>query len=287
MSRPTPETSFAPTLTERDFEKFRQLAHAKFGLSLSDAKRDLVAVRLGKRLRELKLPSFKAYYEHVQADTTGESLIGLIDSLSTNHTSFMREGNHFNFLRQQVLPALRQRSRIDIWSAPCSTGEEPYSILFTLLDELGVPPRPDVRIRAVDISSRALDTARQARYARSRLQGLNDVAIRKYLAPAGNGVFEVRPEFRRMLEFGRVNLIEPLTESRLYPLIFCRNMMIYFDKPTQERVVQQLARCLEPGGYFFIGHSESLLNIIHPFEYLQPAIYRLPLTGSPPPRKRR
>jgi chemotaxis protein methyltransferase CheR len=199
----------------------------------------------------------------------------------------MREMSHFDYLRQKVLPDLRQRTRIDIWSAPCSTGEEPYSILITLLEELGMPPRPEVHIRAVDISSRALASAKQGRYPKTRLQGLAEPVIKKYFSPIGGDVFEVRPELRKMVEFARVNLIEPLVESRRYPVIFCRNMMIYFDKPTQERVVRQLAACIEPGGYLFIGHSESLLSIDHPFEYLQPAVYRLPTSRLAPAGKRK
>jgi chemotaxis protein methyltransferase CheR len=275
-----PEALFSPPLTDREFEKFRRLAYERFGLSLTDAKRDLVAVRLGKRLRELKLPTFKAYYDHVLGDATGESLIALIDSLSTNHTAFMREISHFDYLRQHVLPPLRDRARIDVWSAPCSTGEEPYSILITLLEELGVPPRPQVRIRAVDISTRALAAAQQGSYPHLRLRGLRESSVRKYFQQSAPGIFQVRSELRGMVEFARVNLVEPLTGTRTYPVIFCRNMMIYFDRPTQERVVQQLARCLEPGGHLFIGHSESLLGIRHPFECLQPAVYRLPHQGE-------
>src|SRR5271170_1009310 len=142
MHKTLSEADLPPVLGPQVFEKFRRLAYDKFGLNLTAAKRELVAARLGKKLRELKIPSYEAYYDLVLADRTGESLIALIDALSTNHTSFLREASHFDFLVDQVLPGLRKRSAIDIWSAPCSTGEEPYSIAVTMLEQLGMPPKP-------------------------------------------------------------------------------------------------------------------------------------------------
>jgi chemotaxis protein methyltransferase CheR len=274
LSNKTPTAP--PALQVREFEQFRKLAYDKFGLHLTEAKYELVATRLGKKLRELKLPSYRAYLDLVVADKTGEALIALIDALSTNHTFFLREAAHFQYLKQALLPALRKRSRIDVWSAPCSTGEEPYSIAMVLCDELGLPPRPSVLIRAVDISTKALTTARAGIYAAGRLAGLSPAQIKRYFREAEPGRFTIIPELRRTVEFERANLIEPFTDTRLYPLIFCRNMMIYFDKATQEKVVQQLARRLEPGGHLFIGHSESLMGAQHPLEYVKPAIYRLP-----------
>jgi chemotaxis protein methyltransferase CheR len=266
----------SPALSAPVFEKFRRLAYCKFGLNLTGAKQQLVAARLGKKLRELKIPSYEAYYDLVLADRTGESLIALIDALSTNHTSFLREASHFDFLVKNILPALRKRPSIDIWSAPCSTGEEPYSIAVTLLEQLGMPPKPALRIRATDISTRALAVAKQGIYTAERLASIAPPLIRKYFAPSAAGSFQVIPEVRRMIEFERVNLIEPTLGKRSFPIIFCRNVMIYFDKPTQERVVTNLSRFLEPGGYLLIGHSESLMGVQHSLEYVQPAIYRKP-----------
>jgi chemotaxis protein methyltransferase CheR len=236
----------------------------------------LVAARLGKKLRELKMPSFKAYYDHVVTDRTGESLVALIDALSTNHTSFLREASHFDFLLKRVLPALRKRSSIDIWSAPCSTGEEPYSIAVTLLEQLGMPPKPALRIRATDISTKALAVAKKGAYTADRLGLMPVPLIRKYFTQTGPGSFQIAAEVRRMIEFERFNLIEPMRATRAFPVIFCRNVMIYFDKPTQERVVTTLSQFLEPGGYLMIGHSESLMGVRHGLEYVQPAIYKKP-----------
>jgi chemotaxis protein methyltransferase CheR len=263
-----------PTLRAPVFEKIRRLAYEKFGLNLTEAKQTLVAARLGKKLRELKIPSYEAYYDLVVADRSGESLIALIDALSTNHTSFLREASHFDFLVKNVLPRLRQRTSIDIWSAPCSTGEEPYSIAVTMLEQLGMPPKPALRIRATDISTRALAIAEQGAYTADRLASVPMPLIKKFFKQSAPGAFQIIPEVRRMIEFDRGNLIEPMRATRLIPIIFCRNVMIYFDKPTQERVVTNLSQFLEPGGYLLIGHSESLMGVKHSLEYVQPAIYK-------------
>jgi len=267
-----------PSLGAPVFEKFRRLAYEKFGLNLTDAKQELVAARLGKKLRELQVPSFEAYYDLVMADRTGESLVALIDALSTNHTSFLREASHFDFLITRVLPSLRKRASIDIWSAPCSTGEEPYSIAVTLLEHLGTPPKPALRIRATDISTKALAIAKKGVYAADRLGSMPAPLIRKYFTKSVANVFEISAEVRGMIAFERLNLIDPMRGSRTFPVIFCRNMMIYFDKPTQEKVVRGLSQFLEPGGYLLIGHSESLMGVHHSLEYVQPAIYRKPGT---------
>ena len=139
-----------------------------------------------------------------------------------------------------------------------------------------MPPRPPVLIRAVDISTKALNTARAGIYPTGRLAGLSPAQIKRYFRETEPGRFTVVPELRRAVEFERANLVEPLGTMSTYPLIFCRNMMIYFDKPTQEQVVRQLVQRLEPGGFLFIGHSESLMGATHPLEYIKPAIYRLP-----------
>ncbi len=276
MHKDAPATEPSPALGAPEFEKFRRLAYDKFGLNLTGAKHDLVAARLGKKLRELKIPTYKAYYDHVVADRSGESLIALIDALSTNHTSFLREASHFDFLLTRVLPGLRQRKSIDIWSAPCSTGEEPYSIAVTMLEQLGLPPKPALRILATDISTKALAVAKRGAYPADKLGSMPMPLIRKYFTQTGPGSFQISAEIRRMIEFERANLVEPMHGNRAFPIIFCRNMMIYFDKPTQERVVASLSQFLEPGGYLMIGHSESLMGVRHGLEYVRPAVYRKP-----------
>jgi chemotaxis protein methyltransferase CheR len=182
-------------------------------------------------------------------------------------------------MRQQVLPALSSRARIDIWCAAAATGEEPYSIAFTLLDTFGPGATARCRVLATDISKRALERARRAEYPLERFSSVPAHWLSKYLEKA-EGLWRVRPEVGRMVEFRKLNLIEPVSRGTVtaggFPLIWCRNVMIYFDAQTQQKVVAAMERSLEPGGYLFVGHSESLGALRHGLEYVRPAIYRRP-----------
>jgi len=272
------ETACRP-LKPGEFAKIRQLAYDTFGLDLRAGKETLVSTRLQKQIRASGCRTFDEYYQLVVADTTGEALCRLIDALTTNHTSFFREPSHFDFLRKIFLPAFKQRGGFEIWSAACSSGEEPYSIAMCILDELGPDAAAKVRIRATDISTRVLDKARQAIYPAERFEGIPVHQIRKYwLRGEGHwrGSYRAKSELRSMIDFERLNLLELGAPARRYPLIFCRNVMIYFDKPTQHRVVRSLAEYLESGGYLFTGHAESLTGIPHGLAYVEPAIYRKP-----------
>jgi chemotaxis protein methyltransferase CheR len=281
------EVSVSPRhlLSDREFEAIRRLAYDKFGLDLKKGKEELVAARLAKKLREHQMGSFKEYYRQVIEDSTGEMLIGLIDALTTNHTGFMREPAHFEFLRDTIVPYLAQsrarRERIEIWSAACSTGEEPYTIACVLL-EAGLDPSK-IRILATDISTKVLETARHAVYPLERFREVPESWRKKYLM-RGNGRwkgwFRMAPHVRQTVEFQRLNLIEPLNVGA-FPVLFCRNVLIYFDKRTQEQVVNGLAANLEPEGWFMVGHAESLTGIRHPLRYVKPAIYRKVEGGRP------
>lgn len=280
----------AQRLKPREFEAIRRLAYDQFGLDLRTGKEELVAARLGKRIREGGFASFEEYYRHVVGDRSGEAMIGLIDALATNHTSFLREASHFDFLRHSVLPALRGRSRIQLWSAACSTGEEPYTLAFTLCDQWGADTFRNVRILATDISTKALAAAKSGVYQAERFSAFPSGWLRLFLLRGEGrwkGWYRVKPELRSQIEFARLNLVESFTRPDRFPVIFCRNVMIYFDKPTQERVVNRLAACLEPGGYLFIGHAESLTGLRHDLAYVRPAIYRkagaAPGQGAPCP----
>ncbi|MGE5487668.1 MAG: CheR family methyltransferase [bacterium] len=275
-------------LTPSEFERIRRLAHEKFGLDLKHGKQELVAARLGKILRRSGFRTFGEYYDHVAADRTGEALTALIDALTTNYTSFFREPAHFDFLRRTLIPEWRGRSRVQIWSAGCATGEEPYSIAMCLSEESNGAQLRSVRILASDISTQALKTAHQGVYATERLRDLPPGWLQKYfLQGVGkwSGCCRVRPELRAIVEFRRQNLTEPFSDIPPCDLIFCRNVMIYFDKATQEDLVRRLAGRLEPGGYLFTGHSESLLGGRDCLEYVRPAIYRRP--GEPRGRGRK
>lgn len=285
----TIETDFSP-LTSSEFEQFRKLAYEKFGLDLRSGKEQLVSARLGKKLRELRLRSFKEYYQYVLNDGTGEALVSMIDALTTNHTSFFREPAHFNFLRTTICPTLQARERIAIWSSACSTGEEPYSIVFTLLEELGAAAIPKVQVLATDISTRVLGNAKKGLYPAARFPDFSPNQLRQFLL-RGEGQWKdwylVKKELREAITFQRLNLMDQFSSVPSFPLIFCRNVMIYFDRTTQEKLVDRLSNRLEPGGYLFIGHSESLNGVEHGLEYVQPAIYRKPGGGSAAPRNSR
>ena len=271
----------AHRLRPREFHLIRRMVYEHFGIDL-DGKEVLVAARLGKKMRELGLSSFKQYYEHVEQDATGEALTTMVDALTTNHTSFFREAQHFDYLRKVIVPALQPTGQLRIWSAACSTGEEPYSIAFTLREELGEATSAKVRILATDISTRVLAKAERGLYPASRFQQIPVDRMRRHLlkgSGASAGDYMVKKETRALVEFQRLNLMEDFSHVGLFSVIFCRNVMIYFDQETQQGLVNRLAAQLEPGGYLLIGHAESLNGIEHPLKYLCPATYRKPDTA--------
>jgi len=272
----------SPTLHPAEFEKISRLAYEHFGVDLRQGKQALVEARIGKKLRELGLKSFQHYYDYVKADSTGQALSAMVDVLTTNHTSFFREPRHFDLLRHTIFPTLRNRSQIHIWSAACSSGEEPYSIALSLLEESREDALAKVKIRATDISTRVLATAGKGVYAANRLKDVPMPLLQRYMLKGHNAsanAFRFKDEVRAMIAFEHCNLMQPLKEDYRCSVIFCRNIMIYFDKPTQQDLVHRLSHHLEDGGYLFIGHSESLNSITHGLDYVSPATYRKPGTS--------
>jgi len=264
-------------LTAQEFGQIRDLAHQRFGLDLKRGKEALVAARLGQKLRKQGFHTFSEYYKHVLADRTGEELIGLIDSLTTNHTSFLRERAHFDFLARAVHEEFRAAPVIRVWSAACSSGEEPYSIAMCLKGALRAAPARQFRILATDISTRVLQVAQRGVYPAARFTDVPEDWRRAYLLQGrgdSEGQYKVKPQLAAQVEFARLNLIEAFPSRPPFHVIFCRNVMMYFDKPTQQGIVQRLEQRLERGGYLFVGHSESLTGIEHALEYVRPATYR-------------
>jgi chemotaxis protein methyltransferase CheR len=272
----------AGELTQRDYELFRQLVYEKSGIDLGHQKQQLVRARLGKRLRSGRFGSYRAYYEYVKNDETGSELCSLIDAISTNTTHLFREKQHFDFLGSTLrhwLADQHWRTRhpvLRIWSAGCSSGEEPYSIAMTVEDILGVSHAVDWKILATDISTKVLDTARAGIYELHRLGTVPDTMRRRHFVRCGQdrGLMQVHPRLRSRITFARFNLMtERFPFKYGFHFVFCRNVMIYFDRPTQAGLVRRFTEHILPGGFLVTGHSESLNALQHELTYVRPTIY--------------
>jgi chemotaxis protein methyltransferase CheR len=267
---------FTPALKPKHFRAIQRLAYRVAGIELHPGKEELVKARLMKRLRALRMPGFEPYFKYLERDATGRELAQVIDVLTTNKTYFFREAEHFECLKRSVLPALRGRE-IRIWSAGCSSGEEAYSLAMALMD--AVPDRTgrDIRILATDISQRMLDRARAGVFGREQVQTLPLPVTARYFDCVSDGrthQYRVRPEVRSLVHFARLNLMDAWPMSGKFDVIFCRNVMIYFDRKTQRDLVQRFHSILQPDGHLFVGLSESLASIAQIYRYVQPAVYR-------------
>ena len=272
-------------LEDKDYNFICRLVYERSRIHLGHDKRALVASRLAKRLRQLQLPDYDAYCRLLRSPEGEAELRFLIDRISTNHTNFFREMKHFDFLRDTVIPRWRnrrpgKRDMFRVWSAACSSGEEPYSMAICLAEYLSRPESGAWRIEASDISTRVLDLARQGIYTAERLSAVNPQWLQRYFQKGlrdWQGHFRVKEELRQRVSFHHLNLLEAgYPFSQPFECIFCRNVMIYFDRPTQEDLVRHLAERLVPGGYLMVGHSESLNGIKHSLRLVQPAIYMRP-----------
>ncbi len=271
-------------MRESEFDFIRNLVYERSRINLSRDKRELVSARLGKRLRATKIPTVTEYCEFLQSPDAEEELSNLIDAISTNHTFFFRENAHFEFLRQTILPEMKLRTakerwhRFHVWSAACSSGEEPYSIAITLAETLAGWPW---YIEATDISHRILERAKAGIYRDETVERLPPMTVQNHFKCGfgpQDGNYRVKDGLRQKVAFQHLNLLEGEPPFReLFHVIFCRNVMIYFDRPTQEELVNKLARYLVPGGYLFVGHAESLTGIHHHLQTVRPAIYRRPM----------
>lgn len=270
----------ARELTQDEYNLFRNLIYDKAGINLGDHKMQLVRARLGKRMRAGDFSSYRDYYEFVRKDASGRELAHLIDAISTNTTHLFREPQHFEFLAKRLSEWAQQSGKhtIRIWSAGCSSGEEPYTLAMTAYHALRDKPGMSVKILATDISTRMLDRAAQGCFTEEKLRTVPDEYRRNYFTREGRGgdaVFRVSPEVRKLITFGRFNLMnQRFVFNNGFEVIFCRNVMIYFDRDTQTALVNRYATVLNAGGYLMIGHSESLNNIEHPLTYVAPTIYQ-------------
>ena len=270
-------------LTEAQFNAISSLVKSLAGINLTDAKKELVRARLTKRLRKLGLATFDDYVEYLQNDTTGAELVAMLDVLSTNTTYFFREAKHLEWLRQDILPRLTARRRVRIWSAGCSSGEEPYSIAIVLLEAIPDLADWDAAILATDLSTEVLARARQGIYPASRLREVPPMLLGRHftlVATKPERTYRVNDPVRRLVHFARLNLMGQWPMKGPFDVIFCRNVMIYFDRPTRQELIARFHSILAPGGILFIGHSESLTGIDHSFRYVLPTVYRKPATGQ-------
>lgn len=266
-----------PELSAKQFAEISGLVYSLCGIRLEAGKEGLVKSRLVKRLNALELGNFDEYIDFIQRDSSGTELVSMIDSISTNKTSFFRENQHFDFVAAHVLPHVTGSSRpLRIWSAGCSSGEEPFSIAILLADKLPAAVRRDIRILATDISTRMLTEARAAVYDEDVVRDVPPLLLQKHfrcveLHPPRQ--FQVNDDLRAMVRFARLNLLDDWPMSGPFDLIFCRNVMIYFDRPTRERLVNRFWNLLTPGGHLLVGHAESLTGLTTRFSYVQPAVY--------------
>lgn len=269
-------------ISDREFTWLRDLIYKRFGINLTEQKRSLLVGRLQKLMRQLNLPTFSAYFEYLDNDKTEAALSELIDLISTNHTYFNREKDHFDYFSQIALPAviekLKKENRKDlrIWCAGCSSGEEPYTLLMLMQEYLGADYKSwDAGILATDISDRALTVAKRGSYTTDRVMQLPDILRRKYFTAAGQDEMAVIDKIKQEATFRRFNLMNTTFPfKKPFQMIFCRNVMIYFDQPTREALVGRFHQHTEANGYLFIGHSETLGRSQTRYRYIKPALYQ-------------
>ena len=273
------------TMSDDDFRRVSDLIYSHCGINLHEGKRSLVRARLAKRIREGNFASFGAYIDYAESEQGEKEFTNLVDAISTNLTSFFREDSHYQYLREVFLPDLMARKsqskerRIRAWSAGCSSGEEPYSMAITLLEETEKRGKWDIRILASDVSTRMLDRASAGSYDAEQIAPLNQQQRSRFLSANriyGKKVYQVSAALQNMIRFRYLNLMNEWPFQGPFDVIFCRNVMIYFDKPTKEKLINRFWDCLASGGLLCIGHSESLTGTEHKFRYVQPVTYMKP-----------
>ncbi len=262
-------------ISPAQFTRITQVLHEHAGIRMREGKEGLVRARLAKRLRKLGLPDFDSYLDFVEKEPSRREFAEMIDALTTNKTSFLREASHFDYLRDAVFPTLAGPVRI--WSAGCSSGEEPYTLAMLCNESFSDIARRDVKILATDLSHRVLATAKAGSYPAENMSDVPSAWMQKYWGrardPQGRETFEAGANLRRLVHFAKLNLMEKWPMQGPFDAILCRNVMIYFDKATQQQLIERYWALLRPGGHLFVGHSESLTGLTHRFRYVQPAVY--------------
>jgi len=266
--------------TEEIFDKIRQLVKLHTGIVLADGKQDMVYGRLTRRLRALDLPNFESYLSMIEQEDE-EELIQLVNAITTNLTSFFREEHHFGYLKSAIFPSLLEKNaatrRIRIWSAGCSTGEEPYSIAMTVREFFSDYPGWDVKIIATDLDSNVVAKAETGVYDKARVDGVS-LEYKQRWMKRGKGEYseqvKMKKELQELITFKQLNLLHEWPIKGPIDIIFCRNVVIYFDKDTQRTLFGRYADVLADDGHLFIGHSENMFNVCDRFESLGHTIYQ-------------
>ena len=265
--------------THSDFEFLAKLAYRHTGIVLQQHKSDMVYGRVARRLRALQLTDVRSYCMLLESDAGADEMGNLVNALTTNLTSFFRESHHFEHLANHVLKPFAAQSRdprLRIWSAGCSAGAEPYSIAMTMCEHLSEPKRRDCRILATDIDTNMVAEGAAGEYPKSWIEKIPAALQSKYVLPTvrGSDQRKMAPELQNLIRFKSLNLLESWPMSGLFDAIFCRNVVIYFDKPTQRKLFDRMADKLKPNGYLYIGHSETLNHVCERFNLVDVTTYQ-------------
>ncbi|MBP7900815.1 MAG: protein-glutamate O-methyltransferase [Gammaproteobacteria bacterium] len=265
--------------TKADFERVRRIVYDHAGIALADSKQNLIYNRLSRRLRSLNFHDFNHYLTYVEGEGREEEFTHLINAVTTNLTFFFREVHHFEYLSQVLFPSLLKSNahskKVRIWSAGCSTGEEPYSLAIVVKESF--PSDWDVQVHASDLDTNVINTAKAGVYQVESLKGVSPERVKRWFlkgSGANDGLVRIKPELQSLIQFQQVNLMRDWPWKERFDIIFCRNVVIYFDKPTQQKLFMRYHELLSDQGHLFIGHSESLYKVSEQFKLLGKTIYQ-------------
>ena len=281
MSEPPIFNAELMAITDAEFNSIRELVYKQFGITLSDQKKSLVVGRLQKKIKEHGFQNFKQYYDMLIGDKSGKALIELANQITTNHTFFFREPDHFDFFKSDILPWMVKEHKakgdndLRIWCAAASSGEEPYTLIITLMEHFGADYKNwNCGLLATDVSEKALAGAVGGVYVDARLQGVSPAILNKYFKKAADG-YAVTDQLKKEVTYRKFNLMsKTLPFKKKFDCIWCRNVMIYFDTPTKHDLVNRMYNSTVSGGYLLIGHSETLDRNQTKWKYVKPAVYR-------------
>lgn len=265
---------------DSDFARLQTLVHQKTGIVLQDHKKNMVYSRLARRLRALGYKDFKSYNSLLDSSSGQDEMNNLINAITTNLTKFFRESHHFDHLRDTAMKEAMDRvrsgdqKRIRVWSAGCSSGEEPYSIAMTMYSAAPALANMDAKILATDLDTNMLETGRNGLYRSDCLETIPKNLAASFTSPGLDNKIQMSPKLRSLISFKQLNLLHNWPMKGPFDVIFCRNVMIYFDNPTKQQLIGNFAKMLRPGGWLYIGHSESLLNQSGPFKLHGRTTYR-------------